>query len=340
MAKVKILSGKAVGKEFTVEEEVVNIGRDPSNYIVLDETSVSRKHAQIRKQGGGFEIIDQGSTNGTFVNGKQISSCGLKDGDTIQLGEVRLGFLAEDTIVTAVPLKIKVSEPPPEIKDKAAFVRFGANSSEELGRLSAVQSQFGPFLMGKVVLPDQILNFNGIALKVTEIKPKSGGIIDSSTEVDVSVVTEKFEVPQEAKPVSPFKFGPPAPAVATSEKADWISRILAYLIDVAVCLGIWLIVFILAYIVRIFGVLALAIPAYFLMRDGIFPGQSPGKKALKIMVVKADTRQPISWLGSFLRQITMFIPIVQLIEVILIFVDPEGRRLGDRLANTIVVKAR
>jgi hypothetical protein len=65
-------------------------------HVVIDDGSVSKQHAQIRKEGGSFVVADRNSANGTAVNGQlsmqPFSEVPLKDGDTLTLGEVRLDF--------------------------------------------------------------------------------------------------------------------------------------------------------------------------------------------------------------------------------------------------------
>ncbi|WP_010632809.1 FHA domain-containing protein [Sporolactobacillus vineae] len=71
-------------------DQTVMIGRDHSNALVIAEGPVSRKHAEIHLGSGGFSIRDCNSTNGTFVNGKQIrSSVQLKPHDVIMIGRTK-----------------------------------------------------------------------------------------------------------------------------------------------------------------------------------------------------------------------------------------------------------
>jgi len=62
------------------------IGRSPTVDLRLDEPVVSRRHASLVWQGGGVLLTDCGSTNGTFVNGRRISSAVLQSGDLIRIG--------------------------------------------------------------------------------------------------------------------------------------------------------------------------------------------------------------------------------------------------------------
>ncbi|MEE8716458.1 MAG: FhaA domain-containing protein [Coriobacteriales bacterium] len=69
------------------------IGREQSMAdLVLNDSNVSRRHAQLTFTGGSWTITDLGSTNGTRVNGQRVSSSELHDGDTLTLGIIDLGF--------------------------------------------------------------------------------------------------------------------------------------------------------------------------------------------------------------------------------------------------------
>lgn len=80
--------GAYVGVSFSLEADLITVGRDSSNGIVLEqESTVSRRHAQFVKQGDTLFVEDLGSTNGTFVNGMQISSLTpVRPGDVVQFG--------------------------------------------------------------------------------------------------------------------------------------------------------------------------------------------------------------------------------------------------------------
>lgn len=71
-----------------------NIGRAPSNELVLQSERVSRRHAQIQMQPGGeFWLVDLGSSNGTLLNGRHVTSpVPLRDRDIIEIGQIRLVF--------------------------------------------------------------------------------------------------------------------------------------------------------------------------------------------------------------------------------------------------------
>jgi FHA domain-containing protein/zinc ribbon protein len=85
--------GGRAGETFHPDAGETTIGRSPDCGIFLDDVTVSRKHAVLRKTNGTFTIEDQGSLNGTFVNRKRVESAELGDGDELQIGKYRLTFL-------------------------------------------------------------------------------------------------------------------------------------------------------------------------------------------------------------------------------------------------------
>ena len=90
-----IAEGKGRGQRFSFETVDVTIGRGPRNDLVLDDAGVSRNHARIRRQGGGFLLLDHGSSNGTDLNGVVIGEpSALSSGDRIGVGSVVLEFTA------------------------------------------------------------------------------------------------------------------------------------------------------------------------------------------------------------------------------------------------------
>ena len=76
-----------------LEKQLVRIGRQMENDIVLHEEFVSRFHAEIRLEDGKYIIQDNGSTGGTFVNGLKIDRCVLNSGDLISIGTLQIMFV-------------------------------------------------------------------------------------------------------------------------------------------------------------------------------------------------------------------------------------------------------
>jgi len=80
------------GDRVPLGEYVVSIGRAPEATIVVGDSNVSRRHAEVRPAGDGFVVADLASTNGTKVNGTKIGEHQLVDGDTIQFGNITVRF--------------------------------------------------------------------------------------------------------------------------------------------------------------------------------------------------------------------------------------------------------
>ena len=82
------------GSRVVLGEQAISIGRLPECDIVLTDTNVSRRHAEIRPTVDGFALVDLGSTNGCRVNGVQVTNRPLRDGDELTVGNTRLVFQA------------------------------------------------------------------------------------------------------------------------------------------------------------------------------------------------------------------------------------------------------
>jgi len=80
------------GRQVLLDERIVTIGRLPDRDVVLDDVGVSRRHAEVRRAGSSFRLVDLGSANGTVVNGDRIVEHVLADGDVIRMGDVELTF--------------------------------------------------------------------------------------------------------------------------------------------------------------------------------------------------------------------------------------------------------
>jgi len=87
-----VIQGRDQGTRFELEEETSDIGRVSANAVRLNDTEVSRQHAQLTRTGDDFRLRDLGSSNGTFVNGKPTRECMLKTGDQIQMGRTLMLF--------------------------------------------------------------------------------------------------------------------------------------------------------------------------------------------------------------------------------------------------------
>jgi hypothetical protein len=85
--------GGRAGESFEAIGDRALIGRSPECDVFLDDVTVSRRHAELTRDGKVFTIRDLGSLNGTFVNKRRIESSVLEDDDEVQIGKYRMTFL-------------------------------------------------------------------------------------------------------------------------------------------------------------------------------------------------------------------------------------------------------
>ena len=85
--------GGRAGESFEAIGDRALIGRSPECDVFLDDVTVSRRHAELTREGAVFTIRDLGSLNGTFVSKRRIESSVLEDDDEVQIGKYRMTFL-------------------------------------------------------------------------------------------------------------------------------------------------------------------------------------------------------------------------------------------------------
>jgi pSer/pThr/pTyr-binding forkhead associated (FHA) protein len=79
-----------------LDQDVINIGRNWDNQIVIDDPSVSRLHVQLRRRDHQYLLFDADSRSGTLVNNVRVREHGLRSGDIIQIGETRMLYVEDD----------------------------------------------------------------------------------------------------------------------------------------------------------------------------------------------------------------------------------------------------
>jgi pSer/pThr/pTyr-binding forkhead associated (FHA) protein len=87
------VQGPERGLLIPLGEDPVHIGRGLAADLRLDETSVSRRHAILVPRPSGARVLDDRSSNGTFVNGRRVQQADLSDGDVVVLGRIVLRYL-------------------------------------------------------------------------------------------------------------------------------------------------------------------------------------------------------------------------------------------------------
>jgi|SRR3954466_11267582 len=111
MARLVLLSEGLTGRTYDLKVEKTTVGRVSDNTFEIPEASVSSHHAEIILQGNDVLVKDLNSTNGTFINGNQVTEAVLKPGQILRLGTIEMRLETTDGTPpppppkkTAVPL--------------------------------------------------------------------------------------------------------------------------------------------------------------------------------------------------------------------------------------------
>jgi pSer/pThr/pTyr-binding forkhead associated (FHA) protein len=87
-----VRSGPTAGARYLLDTDVTTVGRHPDADIFFDDVTVSRRHAEITRTGSAFDLVDQRSLNGTYVNGERVDRAVLDNGAEVRIGKFRLTF--------------------------------------------------------------------------------------------------------------------------------------------------------------------------------------------------------------------------------------------------------
>lgn len=92
------IRGPNHGAKFLLDRSLTTVGRHPQSDIFLDDITVSRRHAEFRREAVDFWVHDVGSLNGTYVNGERAEERQIVTGDEVQVGKFKLvAYIAEKT---------------------------------------------------------------------------------------------------------------------------------------------------------------------------------------------------------------------------------------------------
>ena len=163
MARLVILSEGFTGKAYDLTVDKTTIGRVEDNTFPIPEGSVSSHHCEVLLRGGDVGIHDLNSTNGTFINGRQITGeAVIKPGQILRLGQVEIRLedvnaqksapkkLPDQTMV--IPQGVKLGQEPPTKAvafDKTTFAKK-SNAANKI--FIAVVILLGLVVVGLVVL--------------------------------------------------------------------------------------------------------------------------------------------------------------------------------------------
>lgn len=105
-ARIEVKDAPRAGESFDLDRLGSHtIGRRSANDLPINEKAVSRTHCRIDFDGEFYWLVDCGSHNGTFVNGRRVSRSLLYDGDEIRIGHVRMAFVMPGGAEGQPPIK-------------------------------------------------------------------------------------------------------------------------------------------------------------------------------------------------------------------------------------------
>ena len=126
--KLRVMQGKRAGKEIAIPLGRFLVGRGTDSHLQLKSDSVSRAHCQLSVKDDRVKVKDLGSRNGTHVNGKQVTSCLLNDGDELRVG--KMGFIV--VVETAVAVVNGEQPVTPSTDEKAPIRSLNPSESDDI----------------------------------------------------------------------------------------------------------------------------------------------------------------------------------------------------------------
>jgi pSer/pThr/pTyr-binding forkhead associated (FHA) protein len=103
------------GTTYELVDNLVTVGRSPDNAIVIDNPSVSARHAQLQLAGETYRLKDLGSTNGTQVNGKPVTETLLSFDDRVRFGAAEARFESDASGSRPLPQLEEIKARPAEL---------------------------------------------------------------------------------------------------------------------------------------------------------------------------------------------------------------------------------
>ncbi len=88
-----VVQGSKTGARYALDADLVTLGRHPKSDIFLNDVTVSRRHAEVRRSGARYIVADVASLNGTYINGDRTEGQELLDGDEVQVGKFKFVFV-------------------------------------------------------------------------------------------------------------------------------------------------------------------------------------------------------------------------------------------------------
>lgn len=101
--RLSVVAGSNAGRVLESEKELIRVGANPDNDLLIEDAAVSRAHFELHKKEGAYTLLDQGSSNGTFVGSLQIKEATLRSTTEIEIGDSTIRFEPMSTEIEVAP---------------------------------------------------------------------------------------------------------------------------------------------------------------------------------------------------------------------------------------------
>jgi hypothetical protein len=140
MPKLTLVLDRKPVQVYELDQPVIRIGRGESMDVLIDNVSVSRRHAEIREENGTWLLRDLGSSNGTFLNGQRVTTeQTLRPGDEISFG--KFSILFERVLSDPVTAEPSPAPAPRLSVESGGTLHLGPAEVERLQKASAMRRQ-------------------------------------------------------------------------------------------------------------------------------------------------------------------------------------------------------
>jgi uncharacterized RDD family membrane protein YckC len=385
----KLLVHESVGiREFEIVDNEVHIGRELDNTLRLADPSISRHHAVIRQTGNGYEVQDLQSSNGVLLNGSRVQTSPLRDGDRVTLGQIQITFM--DPAQEQATVAVQRMEQPAATgtvrmsPDQMAQVHgtVGVPSGPAASASPAPAPAPPPVPVTQAAPPPMMAAVPSQTTPAPmQIMPESrapefGHFTDpgaaarpGSMPLPVATSARPYSPPDPAGHVSiPVastsqstgflgKFLPPIPddAQPTGERGDFVTRLIAAIIDSLVMIPIIIVMMVFSIIIPILARMVPALGAiagclgmviyvvvvfgyflYFIPKCVSKYGATIGKKMMKLRIVPED--DPLGRLTFGQAIIRQICHIANFTFGYLLIFGAERKAVHDMITKTIVIK--
>jgi len=93
-----VRKGPNKGSRFLLDSDLITVGRHPNADVFLDDVTVSRRHAEIRRVAGNFVVTDLASLNGTYYQGSRVETQELENESELQIGKYHFTFYSSKRV--------------------------------------------------------------------------------------------------------------------------------------------------------------------------------------------------------------------------------------------------